>query len=891
MSSIPLQKHQRELLDGISHALSTPPGAEFPYAGLRATLVSATGTGKTLVGIEAARRLAPRGRVLVMVPTLALLTQTVEVWREAGHGGPAIAVCSLRGDELLGELDVRCTTSAPRLALWGGGGPVTVFATYASLTPRAGEGGELVPGPLEEAMAGLYGQRLAPFDLAIVDEAHRTSGAWAKPWAAIHDNSRIPAKRRLYMTATPRLWEIPGNAAEGVGDSSEPSDAIAEETAEETGRETGGSTGRSGAGEGGERLVASMDDESLYGPHVTFGLMEAIERGILASFEIDVLEIRDPSAGEEGLTLEEARGRRLAALQAALLTHLDATGARSLITFHHRTREAMAFARGLSVTAAELHEADPGRYPKPEQVWAEWLCGEHSSVQRRRVLRQFADGIDAEGWVTEASFLASCRILGEGVDVTGRRGVDGVVFADTRGSVVDVVQNVGRGLRQAPGEGKVARIVVPVFLQPGEDPSEMVSSPSYRPLVAVLQGLRAHDERVIEHLTLRREHSGRGKAEEVLIDDPAHVREGGGERDGAAGNGQEAADWAGKARAGDGLLRFSTPRDPAAIARFLRTRVLQPDSEVWLTGYQHLCRWVEEHGHAQVPTDARVLVADGGNTYALGQWVAEQRRAHREGVLRPWRFELLDELGVQWDVHDARFAEKLGVFRRYAEAHGTLAAPPGAVFDGHPVGQDLANLRKPNGLGKKPERAAERRRQLAAIDPDWNPDWPVPWQRRWAKARMCLEGGARLEDLLPGVVVDSDDIGAWLTEQRASWKALSGPQRERLEQLGVQPPADESVTSGARGTAGPTCAETVAVPATATAWERGIAAARQYQRREGHTKVPRAHRELVRIDHGPDAETAWEEVRLGVWRSNVRSRRGKLTEQQRQQAQELGLLA
>ncbi len=118
------------------------------------------------------------------------------------------------------------------------------------------------------------------------------------------------------------------------------------------------------------------------------------------------------------------------------------------------------------------------------------------------VLDRFADGIDAAEWVTDLGVLSSCRVLGEGVDIRGKRGVGAVVFADTRSSPVEIVQIIGRGLRQDPGEGKVSRIIVPVFLEPGEDPSDMMASPSYRSLVAVLQGLRAHDDRIIERLAL-----------------------------------------------------------------------------------------------------------------------------------------------------------------------------------------------------------------------------------------------------------------------------------------------------------------------------------------------------------------------------------------------------
>ncbi|WP_235968553.1 DEAD/DEAH box helicase [Streptomyces mesophilus] len=863
---MPPRDHQPDLLDRVVVALTPPPGTAFPEQGLRVTLASAPGSGKTWISREAARQLAPRRRVLVMVPTIDLLIQTAAWWRAAGHTEPAIAVCS-KGHAQLRELGVRCTTSAPRLALWGGGGPVTVFATYNSLEDRV-EGGETVPGPLEQAMAGLFGQRLDGFDLAVLDEAHRTSGLLGKPWAVIHDNVRIRADRRLYMTATPRLWELPSveagsAAAEGLGG----------------------------------QLVASMDDEEIYGQQIVFGLLEAVERGVLARFEIDVLEIQGPAA-QGSLTLEGARERRVAALQAALLAHWKQSGLRSVITFHHRTRDAMRFARGLPSVARDLYESDPDRYPDPVGVVAEWLSAEHSVEDRRRVAGQFADGVDDDGVETLVSYLSVCKLLGEGADLTGKRGVDAVAFADTRGSVVDVVQNTGRALRQQPGEGKVARILVPIFLRPDEDPEDMTSSPSYRPLVAILQALRAHDEQIVEKLVLRQDHSGRGAADEVLVDDPQYVRETGT----AAGEEGEAEGESEGARvSGDAaLLRFFAPRDALAVARFLRTRVLQPQSEVWLTGYNLLCRWVAEQGHARVPLQERVLrhsqvepEARSGRdvgqevTYPLGQWCAEQRRAHRVGVLRAWRFQLLDELGMEWEGADARFAAKVSLFRRYYEEHGTLAAPLAAVFEGQPIGQDLSNLRKPNGLGKKPERAQRRRAQLEAIDPHWNPEWPLVWQRHWAKVAWCLDGGAQLSHLSPGLMVGGDDVGAWLVEQRHSWQSLSTGQRARLAEIGVHVPAGEveAVTHLALEAG----ILPVTVPAGASTWEKGVAALRQYKAREGHVRVPRGHRETLRIDHGA-GDVREEHVRLGVWRSNARNRRSRLSAEQVQEAEQLGLL-
>ncbi|WTD14831.1 Helicase associated domain protein [Streptomyces anulatus] len=890
MQGITLRPHQVEADDAIVRGLSLPVDGTLPVNGLRGQVHMATGTGKTITAAMAALKLCPTGVIGVLVPTLDLLTQTIEVWRRAGHTGPAVAVCSLGADPLLEALGVRCTTNPTQLALWASSGPMLVFATYASLagqglTDDAEDAADETLGVLETALRGSYGQKMAPFDLLVIDEAHRTSGDRTKAWAAIHDQARFPAARRLYMTATPRLW------------------AAGPATADQDGNEETGAGPQSGGAALGGRLVASMDDVQLYGPvlHET-GLMESVERGVLARFEIDVLEIRDPSPLSERATDEERRGRRLAALQAALLKHADETGVRSYMTFHSRTLDAMAFSRAMPETAARLHSADPTAYPK--RVGSEWLSGEHPATHRREVLARYADGLDAEGWVTELSFLASCRVLGEGVDIRGKRGVQAVVFADTRSSPVEIVQIIGRALRQEPGDGKVSRIVVPVFLAPGEDPGDMMASSSYRGLVAILQGLRAHDDRVIERMALPTT-TARGQITSVLALDPQQETaadendgqgqgrvEGEGQEDDAdehqgdegdegdegddkedEGQGDEGDDATpGIAGSSTPLLRFSLPRDPQAIALFLRTRVLRPDSEVWLTGYNVLRGWVREHGYAQVPSETTVELGDDSATYGLGGWVSEQRRAFKAGTLKPWRTDLLNELGMVWSVGDAGFWKNLTAARDYYAVHSTLACPRNTVWDGVEIGQWLSNLRRPGGLGTDPVRAGERLRALEAIDSEWNPaGWSVEWQRHYAATRELLgEEQGRPVELLPGVTVNGVDVGTWTTRQTdpGVWNTLLPEQRERLTALGLTPrtaPAAPAATAGKEKGAG--------------AFERGITALTQYAAREGRVVVPRAH--VEETPHGP--------VRLGTWISNTRSRREKLSTQQREQLTALGV--
>ncbi|MFI9284779.1 DEAD/DEAH box helicase [Streptomyces werraensis] len=880
MSAIQLKAHQVDQRSAFRRWVGFPARSPVPPQGARGTIVSATGSGKTITAAACALESFADGRILVTVPTLDLLAQTAQAWRLVGHRVPMVAVCSLENDPVLKELGVRTTTNPIQLALWAGSGPVVVFATYASLVDRedidAPDGHGRVRGPLEAALAGgerLYGQRMAGFDLAIVDEAHGTAGDLGRPWAAIHDNQRIPADFRLYLTATPRILAAP-----------RPQKGAESQEAE----------------------IASMADEpeGTYGAWIAeLGLSEAIEREILAGFEIDVLEIRDPFP-VLGESEDARRGRRLALLQTALLEHAAAYNLRTVMTFHQKVEEAAAFAEKLPETAAELYagdasdedlakaeelpassigagfyELEAGRHVPPDRVWSAWLCGDHLVTERREVLRQFAGGIDAAGRRVHRAFLASCRVLGEGVDITGERGVEAVCFADTRGSQVEIVQNIGRALRlNKDGSTKVARIIVPVFLEPNEDPTDMVASASFKPLVAVLQGLRSHDERLVEQLASRSLTSGKRKVH-VQRDEEGRIVGAGGEGDGEDQK-QDDTD----AAAESALLHFSSPRDAATIAAFLRTRVYRPESLVWLEGYQALLRWRRENkitGLYAVPYDTEVKVGVTED-FPLGRWVHQQRKALRAGELEPRRKTLLDapEAGMVWEPGEEAWENKLAALRSYRRAMGHLAPRQDAVWGESeamvPIGQYMANLRRKGGLGKDPKRAAERAQQLAAVDEDWNCPWRLDWQRHYRVLANLVDADGSLPEIQPGVLFEGDDIGRWLQRQKnpGTWAQLLPEQQERLSKLGVQcdqaPPPAPAAAHAAKAKA---------------AFQRGLAALTQWVEKEGDRPVPRGAVVEVEVD----GETEPAPVRLGVWMSNTKSRRDRLTAEQLDALRHLGM--
>ncbi|MEU4928346.1 Helicase associated domain protein [Streptomyces yokosukanensis] len=832
MAAKELRPNQREAIDAVLRALELPARATVPERGLRTQVIMATGTGKTLVAARSAEELQA-GRVLVLVPSLDLLAQTEAAWREAGRGGPMIGVSSLRGD----EAGFPNTTDVKELVSWVRPfDKVTVFATYASLGL----------GTLERAhAAGLPG-----WDLIVVDEAHRTSGRLGKPWAVVHDNTRIPSLRRLYMTATPRLWQLGEDSEQGAP-----------------------------AG-----LVASMVDD----PNGPFGsrcytltLSEAIDRGICAPYQVVCLDITDAQLqaaqllGIEGRS-DQVRGTRLAALQTALVKASAEEGFRRTLVFHHVVKEAEAFAAGLTHVATQLHTADPELYPKT--IWADWLCGEHKPNHRRRVLGEFADGIATDGTVVDKGFLGSVKVLGEGVDT---KNCDSVYWADVRGSMPDLVQAVGRALRMQPGEGKTASLVVPVLLGPGETADNMLTSRAYGGLAKLLEALRAHDTRVVEALAQQQAQSRVTGVQS---------------RSGARSEGPDSDRSDRLSVPARALLKFSTPRDPAQMAAFINLRVLNPEHEHWRRGVEAAVIYARQHSDLKVPFTFRVPSKDDQEaetegwpaslaTYPLGQWIADARRFYARGDMDEDRVKHLEKLGMVWSHFDVAWEEGLAAARGWAEQNGHLLAPSDATHQGYRVGIWLKNARAAARKAAEIEQrraeglpagssagslSEDRREQLEDIDPSWCPAWPMEWQRAFHLVRQHLEAGGELPIEAGVVVHQGEDLGRWVKSVRFAWGRLTTVQQWLCEQvLGIEPATEDEKPQ--RRT-------------QADKWTLNYQAAKQYYEREGHLRVPRKH--VERIAGGDQEE---RELKLGAWIGNQRSRAATLAPARVEQLSAIGM--
>ncbi|WP_432758555.1 helicase associated domain-containing protein [Streptomyces lydicamycinicus] len=252
------------------------------------------------------------------------------------------------------------------------------------------------------------------------------------------------------------------------------------------------------------------------------------------------------------------------------------------------------------------------------------------------------------------------------------------------------------------------------------------------------------------------------------------------------------------------LLKFSTPRDPAALAAFINLRVLSPERELAARGGGRR-PYAREHGDLRVPFTYRVPAGEDAEAegwpapladFPLGQWTADARRFYARGDMDEDRVEQLEKLGMIWSHSDVAWEEGLTAARGWAAEHGHLLAPLDATFQGAAVGIWLKNARaaarkameieqrRAEGLPVESSAGAmsqERREQLEDIDASWCPVWPVTWQRCFHLVRLHLDEGGALPTAAGDVVRQGEDLGRWVTSVRLGWDKLTGVQQWMCE--------------------------------------------------------------------------------------------------------------
>ncbi|WP_309065545.1 type ISP restriction/modification enzyme [Microbacterium sp.] len=482
-----LRAHQHEAVQAVLDGLRPGRGQD------RGKLIMACGTGKTFTALKLAERWTNEvaggaATVLFMVPSLALLQQSLDEWsreRDPEMGFRAFAVGSdsnigrRKNDDLtsvrMEDLGAPATTDGRTLANLLGDveeeheGLTVVFSTYQSI----------------EAVAEAQRLRRDTFDLVICDEAHRTTGVTLvnedeSHFVKVHDNAIIPASARVYMTATPRIF------------APEVKNAASQKSAE----------------------LVSMDDEEVFGPVLyRIGFDEAVRKGLLTDYKVVVLGISEDEIVE---TLQQElahEGRELAVTDVAkLIGCWNALAKRNAGAIAEGfgadtapMRRAVAFAKDIKTSigvASDFQALVEGHLSNIENddstddltVQAKHVDGTMNATQRSELLDWLKAAPEQDQYGRPvARVLTNARCLSEGVDVPS---LDAVLFLSPRKSQVDVVQAVGRVMRRAP-EKMLGYIVLPIAIPAGVPPEEALNdNERYKVVWQVLQALRAHDERL-----------------------------------------------------------------------------------------------------------------------------------------------------------------------------------------------------------------------------------------------------------------------------------------------------------------------------------------------------------------------------------------------------------
>lgn len=474
-----LYAHQKEALD---------KAHEYYKQNDRGKLIMACGTGKTFTSLRIAENETnSNGLILFLLPSIALLGQTLREWSaDALEPINPIAICSdpkvTKQQQLNDETDsfsmidlaYPASTDADyilqqfeHIKQHRPAGMTVVFSTYQSIDVIA------------EAQKKLLKEGFPEFDLIICDEAHRTTGVTLagddeSSFVKVHNNDFIKAKKRLYMTATPRLYDDNTKSKAGEADA----------------------------------VLCSMDDPLLYGDEIyRIGFGDAVARGLLTDYKVLILTLNDqdiPQGVLDMFTKDEYEvdtddiSKIVGTVNALSKQFLGDDGVTKQIDPEPMKR-AVAFcsniktSKSISAVYNSASESYIDQLPAEERkqmvsVDARHMDGTMSAPNRDELL----------GWLKEDTSENECRVitnvrvLSEGVDVPS---LDAVLFLSARNSQVDVVQSVGRVMRRSPGK-KYGYIIIPVVVPPSVDANVALDdNKRYGVVWTVLNALRAHDDR------------------------------------------------------------------------------------------------------------------------------------------------------------------------------------------------------------------------------------------------------------------------------------------------------------------------------------------------------------------------------------------------------------
>jgi superfamily II DNA or RNA helicase len=748
----------------------------------RGQLILPCGAGKTLASIWISEKLEGKN-ILIMLPSLSLLSQTLREWAvNASMPFRYLCICSdttvdLGNDspiEKISDMDVPVTTEveAIREFLKGTDSKTSiVFSTYQS----------------SKVLSEAVRKSGTTFDIGIFDEAHRTAGTKIGAWGIALDDSNIPINKRIFMTATPKIY----------------APHITKKAKEE------------------DVLICSMDDADMYGhPFYEIGFAEAVKRGHITDYKVIVICVTDSEVkkviekGGRVITDQDHEwDAKALAKRIALVKGIRAYGLRKAFTFHGRVASAQAFTDITKPYGIDkiFNLIEPEKQMQ-KSVGFFHVNGTMSSGTRSNILKEFES--------VDIGIMSNARCLIEGVNIPA---VDTVAFIDPKRSLIDIVQATGRAMRKADWK-KTGYIFIPVFIEEDSDPEQIIQNSDFGTVWEVLEAMLDQDKRLEGIVSNMRILQGKGEEGSQAWKDAMN-------------------EYAEKIE----FYNLPVKIDQSRFIERLNTRIVEIIGRQWDFWYGLTLKYKDEFGSSNAP--ARYKTAEScplgswqstqkdnykkgklsserikrlekiGFTwdpldekfergfqdtllykkrtgtpnaianyktpegYLLGSWQSHQRRNYRKGELLQDRIERFEKIGFTWDILDEKFEKGFRETLLYKKSTGTPNAPQGYnTADGYRLGNWQNSQR---GIFKKGNLSPDRIKRLEDIGFKWE-IFEEQFEKGFQETSLYKKSTGDPNAPANYKTPEGYLVGSWQSHQRNRYKKgnLSPDKIEQLEEIG-----------------------------------------------------------------------------------------------------------
>ena len=752
----------------------------------RGQLILPCGAGKTLASIWISEKLDGKN-ILIMLPSLSLLSQTLREWAiNSSMPFRYLCICSdttvdLGNDspiENIYDMDVPVTTEVETIRDFLNdktSKTSIVFSTYQSSKV-------LSKAVLDSGIT---------FDIGIFDEAHRTAGTKIGVWGIALDDENIPINKRIFMTATPKIY----------------APHITKKAKEE------------------DVLICSMDDADMYGkPFYEIGFAEAVDRGHITDYKVIVICVTDSEVkkviekGGRVITDQDHEwDAKALAKRIALVKGIRAYGLRKAFTFHGRVDSAKAFTDTSKPYGIDkiFNLIEPEKETQKSMGFFH-VNGTMPSGTRSNILKEFES--------VDIGIMSNARCLVEGVNIPA---VDTVAFIDPKRSLIDIVQATGRAMRKADWKEN-GYIFIPVFLEEDSDPEQIIKNSDFDTAWEVLQAMLDQDQRMQGIVSNMRILQGKGEegtqawkdamteyAEKIeFYDLPIKIDQKrfierlntkiveiigrnwdfwygltlrykdefnnpNTQQRYKTAEGFQLGSWQNNQRGSYKKGKLSPDRIKRLDDIGFTWEMLEEQFE---KGFQETLLYKEKTGNPNV--QQRYKTDEG---FHLGSWQNNQKNFYKKGKLSPDRIERLEKIGFTWEILEEQFEKGFQETLLYKEITGNPNTQKTyKTAEGFHLGTWQQTQRNNH---KKEILSSERIKRLSEIGFKWviqEEQFEKQFEKGFQETLLYKEKTGDPNASIHYKTAEGFHLGTWQSTQRDKYrKGNSSPDRiKRLSEIG-----------------------------------------------------------------------------------------------------------